>query len=113
MAKMTKAVKQQPTPRRPDLEKLLFEAIRSKTVVTLRYDGQPTEHSFEPHGVYVSGEQRYCVTGQVVRSGLRNFEIARIDALQLTDKAFTPRAGFDPRDAEYAQGIVAWIRAAD
>jgi hypothetical protein len=107
-----------PSRRRRDLEKALSAAIRHTKVVTLRSDEDPADRAFEPHGIYVSIDGRYCVAGRQVagpgkagkRGVRRNLEIGRIAELLLTDASFAPDTGLDPRDEEYRHGIVAWIR---
>ena len=104
-------------PRNLIFETRLCDAIRARVIVKLKYEDDTAYRTFEPHAVYCSTKDKYCVAGQQVdnptdpieRDVPKNFEVGKISALQVTDDPFTPDPRFDRYDAKYANGIVCSI----
>ena len=100
--------------RRVDLENRLCDAIRTRHIVTLRYDKDVAQRSFAPHAVYHSGNDKVLVSGLQLENPAdyrdrlvpRNFEVALIQSLTVTSSTFTPDPKFNRRSAKYDHGII-------
>ena len=103
-----------PVPRNPFFEGVLYEAIRMRVRVLLRYADDTADRLFEPAVVYWSGKRTVLVSGtQIVnpqavaeRSVPHSFEVGKITRLHLTGAHFVPAPGFDRSDPKYKAGII-------
>jgi hypothetical protein len=87
-------------------------AIRSRTLLELRYDGT-THCLFAPYIVYRSALGQLNVIGMEMRSDLVltsprsvTLDVAKIQALRNTSIKFVPRADFEPRASALRGGII-------
>jgi hypothetical protein len=96
------------------LESLLCIAIRKRVLVKLHLKEYIVERLFEPTVVYLSRKHQLCVTGIQIADlekplnnlEARNFEIAEITSVMLTEQAFVIDPVVDRFDGKYANGII-------
>jgi|GEM_PF-2942362 len=101
-----------------ELEAELCGAIQKHRVVRLRYAGDEMWRYFQPQAVYWSTTDRINVTGiqtrnegrpEVAEPEVRNFELAQIAAVEVTDEEFEYDPSFDPTEERFANGIICLI----
>jgi len=103
-----------PASRNPLFEGVLYEAIRKRVRVLLRYEGDRADRLFEPAAVYWSGKRKVLVCGtQIVnpetaadRAMRHTFEVGKIRRLHLTAAHFVPDPGFDRSAPIFKAGII-------
>ena len=96
------------------LESLLCIAIRRRVLVILQLKEYIAERLFEPTVVYLSSKHRLSVAGiQIADPGkplngleVRDFEVAEIRSVLLTERAFVIDPVIDRFDGKYANGII-------
>lgn len=105
-----------PAQRKMHFEKLLAEAIANRRLVKLHEAGaeDPAAHTYAPHAVYFSKQRKlmvYCLPADDAAEGTepRQFEIGRLDSLELTDRPFEPDAGFDKDHARFKNGFLSCV----
>ena len=100
------------------LEKQLCGAIQRHRVVRLKYADDPLWRTFQPQAVYESTVGHINVTGIQTRNDAdlmqtepepRNFELARIVAVEVTDEEFDFDPAFDASEERFAQGLICLI----
>lgn len=96
----------------------LCDAIRAKKLVKFRYKDDLLARTFSPYIVYrtdsqhlhVSGYQEHNPAKPLDRHKWRDFEVADIAGLMVSDETFVPEADFDPFHKRYAAGIICHVR---
>jgi hypothetical protein len=96
------------------LESLLCIAIRRRVLVKLHMREYVAERLFEPTVLYLSRKHQLCVSGIQIADlekplndlEARNFEIAEIRSVLLTEQAFVIDSVIDRSDDRYANGII-------
>jgi hypothetical protein len=114
---VSRLLKPNPVPRRRDFEQLMCLAIARRVLVKLVYQGDSNERLFEPLAVYISGEEKACVSGVEIanpdkapaKPQPRDFEVGLIRVLLLTNDPFVVNADLDVRSAKYTKGIICAI----
>jgi hypothetical protein len=114
---VSRQLKPSPAPRRRDFEQLMCLAIARRVLVKLAYQGDSNERLFEPIAVYISREEKACVSGVEIASPdkalakpePRDFEVGLIRVLLLTSDPFVVNADLDVRSAKYTNGIICAI----
>ncbi len=109
-----KTTPKEASPRNYGREQALCGAIRERRLVRLMYDDDRAARIFAPHAVYPSTTGKVCVSGvQLVNPDdpignqkPRNFEVALITHLVVTDTTFVPDRRFNPHDEQYREGII-------
>jgi hypothetical protein len=106
------------TPRNFDFERKLCGAISKAFRVRLQYDDDHAFRLFEPYAVYESTANKVLVVGQQIenlekpydRFEPRNFEVAKIRSLSISETTFSPNRNFNPQDKRYANGFICRIK---
>lgn len=98
-----------PKPRKPELERLLCEAITKKLMVELRYDDDVAPREFAADVVYPSSPGKISVAGRLPKINgewePRIFEIGKIKSLTITERQFKPDPRFKLNDPKYRDRI--------
>ncbi len=79
---------------RPRVRSVVEDAVRSQTVVRLRYvdrNGAPTRRAVDPVGFYLDGDRWWLVGWCHLRAGGRMFRLDRIVGADPTTRPSTPR----------------------
>jgi hypothetical protein len=82
--------------------------------VTLRYEDDFADRTFDPYAVFWSSKRKVCVSGLQIlnpskpmdRLDPHTFEVGKIRTLNLTDETFRVEPPFDRNDRKYLGGII-------
>lgn len=102
-----------PVARKPTLEKQICAAIKSRSVLQLKYDDAKPARWFAPHALYRTSKDKICVTGSEMptasgsptKEQTHNFEVGRIQLLTDTGHQFRPYTGFSSRGPSFEHGV--------
>ena len=92
-------------------------AIKERKVIKFTYGREIATRTFEPFVVYktkskhihVSGFQSHNTANPLDKRGWRNFEVADITSLVVTDEVFTLDQSFNPSNTRYAAGVICYV----
>ena len=101
-----------------ELEATLCGAMQKHREVRLKYLDDEMWRYFRPQAVYWSTADHINVTGIQIRNEarpeqvepeVRNFELAQISAVEITDVEFGYDPEFDPTEERFSNGIICVI----
>jgi WYL domain len=103
-----------PAARVYETERRLCHAIIHRVLVELRYKDDLVWRTIAPYAVFHNAQGGVCLSCYQVSNPMqpqdddepRNFTVAEIVSLQLTDRHFLIDPRFNPRDRKYAHGSV-------
>lgn len=104
----------------PDALTLLSKAAKERRCAIIRYDGQHQIRAVEPHVIYADSDGNVLVECYQTRGHCdkdaeppfwRRFQLRKINSVFLLNIQFRARvdAGFDPRNPDYHQRLIAMV----
>lgn len=100
-------------------QEALCDAIAGCNIVEIRYGDDFQFRTFAPHIVYASSKDKTLVGGTQInnpaepleRNEPRNFDLEKIQAVNVTANTFTPHRLFSHLDKRYQHGVICYVRS--